>query len=153
MKASKRLGRNATVATLVASAVTFGLASSASADSVGYYIGLTSNIVWSDATAHTWTSTSVHLVWQTDGNLVLYCNDNGKVLWATNTYGQDDTHIEFSGGGITISALEGGASTLLWWAGGGNPNDYAYVQNDGNFVIYRPNGGGAEWATGTENRC
>jgi hypothetical protein len=35
---------------------------------------------------------------------------------------------------------------------GVNPGDYAYVQNDGNFVIYAANGR-ALWATGTNGKC
>jgi hypothetical protein len=31
---------------------------------------------------HTWDSLTTHLVYQSDGNFVPYCN-NGKVLWAT----------------------------------------------------------------------
>ncbi|MFD7639412.1 hypothetical protein ACFV4P_02040 [Kitasatospora sp. NPDC059795] len=70
-------------------------------------------------------SGETELVMQTDGNLVLYLdNDSGRrgpALWATGSYG--------------------------------NPGAYASMQPDGNFVVYRqdggPDSGGALWSSGT----
>ncbi|WP_405487327.1 FG-GAP-like repeat-containing protein [Streptomyces sp. NBC_00096] len=77
------------------------------------------------ASGQTYTTPSVKLVMQADGNLVLYHRTGGDgkggALWASGTYG--------------------------------NNGAYAVVQNDGNFVIYKQDGGegkgGALWATNT----
>lgn len=135
----------------------------ASADSIGKYIALT-GVVMDDSTPHTWSSSSVHLVWQTDANLVLYCNNTGKAIWASGTnYGTPVHQIDFGDGGnsgiapgpITIFDYELGPALYGWqpvWETDGAPGDYAYVQNDGNFVVYASNGK-ALWATGTNGRC
>lgn len=42
-------------------------------------------------------------------------------------------------------------STALWASGTqGHPGDFALMQSDGNFVIYRQGGGIADWASGTQ---
>ncbi|MCB5178761.1 hypothetical protein [Streptomyces antimicrobicus] len=68
---------------------------------------------------------TVELVMQPDGNLVLYA-----------------------------LGRPGGAKLPLWHSGTwGNPGAYALMQEDGNFVVYKqgggPDTGGALWATGT----
>ncbi|RAG85851.1 hypothetical protein DN069_10135 [Streptacidiphilus pinicola] len=64
-------------------ALSLGLATSASAS--GKYIDLSGNVVFYENQPHSWPSATAHLDWQTDGNLVLYCN-NGRPIWASNTY-------------------------------------------------------------------
>lgn len=143
----------AAAAVAVTTGLTLGIAPAAQADSIGKYIDLSSGTVtFNQATPHTWASTTVHLNWQADGNLVLYCNGSDKVLWATNTVytGDFTNYLVFGGGEIQIDDPD--LSPIWHESGEDSVNDYAYVQNDGNFVIYAPNGT-PEWATGTENKC
>lgn len=56
----------------------------------------------------------------------------------------------FSGGAIGIQ--DTATERFAWIKGGVNPNAYAYVQNDDNFVIYGPSNSGPEWATGINNK-
>ena len=129
------------------------VAPSAQADSVGYYIGLTGNVTFSESQPHTWRSTSVHLAWQTDGNLVIYCNNSGKAIWASGSEGLYSTRITFADGEILISYTDNlGGWYSAFEVGDYGSQDHAYIQNDGNFVVYRPNGGVA-WASGSENKC
>jgi hypothetical protein len=98
------------------------------------------------------------LVHQTDGNLVLYYKNSSGLrtaLWATNTTGA-------SGGAMTI--LQGDGDLVVYdytvfnpalklnpvWTSNtsGNPGSHLDVQNDGNMVIYAPDGR-VVWATNT----
>lgn len=75
------------------------------------------------------------LVYQSDGNLVLYAKD-GTPLWASNTAG--------SNAGVCIMQHDGNlvihdATAKPIWASGSDqhPGSALKVQNDGNVVIYR----------------
>jgi hypothetical protein len=165
-RTGQRFARMATAGVLLAAGITATMATSAHADSIGAFIGLPNPaIIWSQSQPYTWTSTTVHLSWQRDGNLVLYCNsdtsDPNKVLWATGTDYTNPVDIVF-GGPYGLIAVRDDWDTVVkagWQiafeapAGGINPGDYAYVQNDGNFVIYPKGGGHALWATGTNGKC
>jgi hypothetical protein len=110
---------------------------------------------------HVWGSRTTHLQYQQDGNFVLYCNGNGKggdgqgnVIWATNLYNgawvSPPAYLIFQTGGNLVIYPASGSP----WATGtdGNGGDFAVVQNDGNFVVYRRGGGngdGAIWASNT----
>lgn len=74
-----------------------------------------------------------HLIFQTDGNMVLYTNE-GAVVWHTDTYGQGGTQaIMQSDGNFVIYNAQGAA---LWQTHtGGNPGAYAQIQSNGAFVI------------------
>jgi hypothetical protein len=160
-----RLACMAAAGVLLAAGLTATMTTSADASSIGAFIGLPSPaIVWSQSQPYTWTSATVNLRWQRDGNLVLYCNsdtsDPNKVLWATGTDYVNPVDIVF-GGPYGLIAVRDDWDTVInagWQiafeapAGGVNPGDYAYVQNDGNFVIYAANGR-ALWATGTNGKC
>jgi hypothetical protein len=130
-------------------------------------------VVFTTGNPHTWSSTTVHLSWQSDGNLVLYCNANtghpNMVLWALPFTPSPNAVVDFGGGplslagGIAADLGPGGiyvavpqdfgqAPEVRWNPVAGQSGDYAVVQNDGNFVIYNPSGK-AIWATGSENVC
>jgi hypothetical protein len=100
-----------------------------------------------------WTqATYTRLVMQTDGNLVLYRNSDGKALWASNTSGHPGAYATMQSDGNLVVYKPGGGA--LWATGtNGHTGAYALVQNDGNLVVYKPGGGpttgGALWATGT----
>ena len=111
------------------------------------------------------------IVMQTDGNLVVYQPD-GRPVWSSNTAPssndrlalQDDGNLVlYSRGGVPLWASRGGrnafaedtlptsgtlsAGQALWSHGG---QYQAIVQDDGNFVVYKP-GTGALWDTRTGN--
>jgi hypothetical protein len=93
------------------------------------------------------TCNNNRLVFQKDGNLVLYTSSN-SVSWATGTVGQA---VEFriqSDGNI---ALYNGSSEAIWATGTDkNPGASLVVQTDGNLVVYSKNSGGrALWSSGT----
>jgi hypothetical protein len=83
------------------------------------------------------------LVYQNDGNLVLYRTSDGNVRWATNTNGTvPGVLIMQTDGNLVLYRGTGGA---IWSSGTNTGGSHFDVQTDGNLVIYRPNGTPA-WA-------
>ncbi|MGD3105189.1 hypothetical protein [Streptomyces sp. YGL11-2] len=98
-------------------------------------------------------SATVWLVFQEDGNLVIYRKRDGKAIWNSGTYGKDAWTFDVAANG-DVGIHPRDVSTWLWHTGtAGNYGAYALLQDDGNFVVYRKGGGpktgGALWATGT----
>ncbi|WP_042410400.1 hypothetical protein [Streptacidiphilus carbonis] len=101
---------------------------------------------------------------QSDGNLVLYCWNNGvqgKAVWASNTsqWNLASVHLTFWNDGnaaiyqtwfMSLTGVPGGG--VAWdsetWGGS---NSIGVVQADGNFVIW--SGGKALWASNTYHAC
>ena len=85
------------------------------------------------------TSGRFRLIYQTDGNLVLYDDRDRIPLWATNTGGTTPGQAILQTDGNFVVYDRGGAAV---WSSGtpGNPNAYLLVQDDGNLVIYRADG-------------
>ena len=86
------------------------------------------------------------LTMQSDGNLVVYRNSDGRPLWASNTAQTDVTRAIMQGDGNFVLYHVNNAPA---WASNtvGAPGSFVVMQNDGNFVIYRPNF--PIWATNT----
>ena len=87
-----------------------------------------------------------YLIYQSDGNLVLYRND-AVPLWHTQTYGTSP--------GRAIMQLDGnlvvydGSGTPIWASGTvGFDGAWLVMQTDGNLVIYSSSGAPV-WASGT----
>ncbi|MGW0394974.1 hypothetical protein ACWDYJ_29690 [Streptomyces sp. NPDC003042] len=119
-----------------------------------------------ETAAHGWwtgswaQSATVWLVLQKDNNLVMYRKSDGKAIWHSGTYGgnyQVTMQMGYGDRGdltITQGDLNG---TVRWRTHtGGNADAWALLQDDGNFVVYKKDGGpgkgGALWATGTYNK-
>jgi len=87
------------------------------------------------------------LIYQSDGNLVLYPNGSTNALWASGTNGSSrGSAIMQTDGNFVVYDQSGNA---VFAAGtDGNPGSRLVVQNDGNVVIYAPDGT-ALWATNT----
>lgn len=85
-----------------------------------------------------WDGTT-KLIMQADGNLVLYRNDNGAALWASNTWGKPVTHAIMQGDGNFVCYDNNG---VAYWATGtwGNPGAFVLLQTDGDLVVYKQNG-------------
>ena len=87
------------------------------------------------------------LIYQGDGNLVLY--GNGTSLWHTGTHGTSPGYVMLQHDGNFV--LYDASQRPLWSTGGatiGHSDAWLIVQNDGNVVIY--SGGGVPlWDTGT----
>jgi len=87
------------------------------------------------------------LIYQGDGNLVLY--GNGTPLWHTGTHGTRPGYVMLQHDGNFV--LYDASQRPLWSTGGatiGHSDAWLIVQNDGNVVIY--SGGGVPlWDTGT----
>ena len=88
-----------------------------------------------------------YLVYQGDGNLVLYRKSDNKALWASNTV--------TSRVGVTIMQGDGNlviydTNMVPYWASNtaGNSNARLVMQSDGNLVIYRSDNRPI-WATNT----
>lgn len=78
------------------------------------------------------------LVFQTDGNLVLYRNRDGRPLWHSRTAGMRTGFVIMQGdGNVVVYDTDRNAR----WSSGtqGNVNSWLQVQNDGNVVIYNSN--------------
>lgn len=86
------------------------------------------------------------LVYQSDGNLVLYGND-GSPLWASNTEGSAADFTIMQGDGNLVIYAPGG--TPVWASDTANKSGaHLAVQDDGNVVIYGTDGTPL-WATNT----
>jgi len=84
---------------------------------------------------------------QADGNLVLYREDDGVPLWASNTWGTPATHAIMQTDGNFVIYDDAGKpywSTNSW----GQPGNWLVLQSDGNLVLYNT-AGRAVWATNT----
>jgi hypothetical protein len=102
---------------------------------------------------------SFQLILQTDGNLVLYCIDDGdlpvditkgtysRVIWASGTNGLGAKRCNMQDDGNLV--IYDGSSKALWEsASDGNPGAILRCQDDGNLVIYAP-GGTPLWNSNT----
>lgn len=78
------------------------------------------------------------LLYQGDGNLVLYDDVDRTALWASNTTGTAGQAIMQFDGNFVIYDAQGAARFTTNTAG--NPNAFLAVQNDGNIVVYRSDG-------------
>ncbi|WP_330261910.1 hypothetical protein [Streptomyces sp. NBC_00539] len=101
-------------------------------------------------------SSSVWLVLQSDHNLVMYRKSDGKAIWNSATYAAGYYTMELRMGADGDMSLRDwfDEKNVAWRAGtADNPGAYALLQDDGNFVVYKSDGGpglgGALWATGT----
>jgi len=75
---------------------------------------------------------------QEDGNVVLYDNDNGMPLWATNTNGSNANYLEMQGDGNLVLYTVDGAIWSSQTASDQVTKNYTLLlQDDGNLVIYR----------------
>jgi hypothetical protein len=94
------------------------------------------------------TEGNYELVMQTDGNLVLYLESQGEVLWASQTEGIGGAYaVMQSDGNFVVYSTAGRA---LWASGtNGDVGDELVLQPDGNLVVYGSNGPPL-WSTGTE---
>jgi hypothetical protein len=93
-------------------------------------------------------------VLQDDGNVVLYRQDTGAALWASDTQGTSPETLAMQEDGNLV--LYGyppwtggpGAREALWASGtDGNPGAWLVIQDDGNAVVYTQ---AAVWASDTQ---
>ena len=85
------------------------------------------------------------LIYQTDGNLVLY--GGNQALWASDTAGHPGGKCVMQSDGNLV--IYGPSNEVVWASGTqGNPGSRLVVRNDGNVLIYR-NGITPIWSTGT----
>jgi hypothetical protein len=90
---------------------------------------------------------TTHLLMQGDGNLVLYRNDNGRPLWASNTWNLPVTHAIMQGDGNFVCYSADGHP---YYATGtdSHPGAWIVLQDDGNLVVYSASNNPL-WASGT----
>jgi pimeloyl-ACP methyl ester carboxylesterase len=87
-----------------------------------------------------------HLVYQGDGNLVLY-RDDGTPLWASHTDGSAPGVVVMQGDGNLV--MYDGQDVPIWHTGtSGYGGAWLVVGNDGNVVVYDAHGSPL-WATDT----
>jgi hypothetical protein len=87
------------------------------------------------------------LIYQGDGNLVLYRNWKKKPKWASNTDGKPAGIVIMQSDGNLV--MYGPDAEYIWdTATGGHAGAHLVVQDDGNAVIY-DSAGTALWATNT----
>jgi hypothetical protein len=88
--------------------------------------------------ALTSTGGRYRLVYQSDGNLVLYDSLDGAAQWQSGTGGTSTGNVAMqSDGNVVMYDAQG---TVLWTTGtAGNANAILVVQTDGNLVVYSPN--------------
>ncbi len=83
------------------------------------------------------------LIYQGDGNLVLYNTATNAAVWFTGTSGTPGQVILQTDGNFVVY---NSASAALWYTGtAGNSNASVAVQNDGNLVLYSQAGQALWW--------
>ena len=87
---------------------------------------------------------SFTLLYQDDGNLVLY--SGAGALWSTGTVGTEPGFASMQGDGNFV--VYDASGNAVWASNTFGDGNWLAVQNDGNVVIYDA-GGNALWATGT----
>lgn len=93
--------------------------------------------------ALTSTGGQYRLVYQGDGNLVLYDSTDGTAQWSSGTGGTSAGQVAMQGDGNAVIYDAQGAA--LWTTGtAGNPSAMLVVQSDGNLVVY-DSGGQPVW--------
>ncbi|MFD9617787.1 hypothetical protein ACFWB2_10965 [Streptomyces virginiae] len=107
-------------------------------------------------------SASVWLVLQNDNNLVMYRKRDGKAIWSSGTWhtsaaDNGRVYLEMLRSGDLIVRDYGPYFATRWRTGtAGNDDAYALLQDDGNLVVYKKDGGpgkgGALWNSGTYNK-
>lgn len=85
------------------------------------------------------TNRRYRLLYQSDGNLVLYDDTDRTAPWATNTGGTSPGRAELQGDGNFV-LYDGAGAAQFASNTPGNTNARLVVQNDGNVVIYASNG-------------
>ncbi|CAM5386225.1 hypothetical protein STENM223S_07389 [Streptomyces tendae] len=96
-----------------------------------------------------YSSRSVKLAMQDDGNLVITSNA-GKVLWQTGTAGNVRATARMqSDGNLTVTKADG--ATILWSSKTSAPGGYALLQDRGNLLINNAKGQSL-WSSGTAIR-
>jgi hypothetical protein len=96
-------------------------------------------------------SSSVWLVQQNDGNVVLYRKSDGTALWSTGTNGHPGAATDVSSTG-NVEVVQNGSQLWKNPMSQTSPNAYLKVQDDANVVLYRQNTSdpaNALWSTGT----
>ncbi|MDP9314284.1 MAG: hypothetical protein M3R24_25955 [Chloroflexota bacterium] len=93
---------------------------------------------------------SYTLVFQHDGNLVLYKRRSGpwRALWASNTDGQGVEKALMQGDGNFVLSDQNRTHAFWTTKTDGHPGAYMQIQDDANVVIY-DSAGKALWATNT----
>jgi len=76
------------------------------------------------------------LIYQADGNLVLYSNIDREVKWASDTQGVPAGAIMMQRDGNLV--MYDTVLNLIWSTGICHPGSRLIVQDDGNIAIYRP---------------
>lgn len=79
------------------------------------------------------------LVFQSDGNIVLYNNVSGKAIWASRTVGKNPDRLVFQTDGNVV--LYSASGKALWNTRTAHKGSAALIlQQDGNLVLYASNG-------------
>lgn len=90
-----------------------------------------------------------YLIYQSDGNLVLYkeqSNGSQQAIWSSDTTNIPSSYCIMQGDGNLV--IYNAANRAVWNSGSqGSPGSILVVQNDGNIVIYQP-----KWSTNTNNK-
>jgi large repetitive protein len=88
---------------------------------------------YSASVRQTWQGEATRLVFQADGNLVVYRDDTGAAVWASNTSGYPAATLSFQTDGNLVIY---NGSTVLWASGtDGNADESAIVSASGNVTI------------------
>lgn len=91
------------------------------------------------------------LVFEWNGNLVVYRQRDNRAIWESNTFGSGGHRacMQSDGNFVIYTA---GNGVVFETRTSGNHGSNAHIQNDGNFVIYRA-AGGHSWASQRLSQC
>jgi hypothetical protein len=150
--------------TLIATAGAVGLGSP-TADASNLGDRLTRGRVLGQGDSITSRNGNYKLVYQSDGNLVIYCPL--RAIWASNTetnrvggFGPDDAELQYDGNFVVYGMIHHLSFTgPSWderkplWATGTHAGDTLIMQDDGNLVLYSVKSGvnTVSWASNTAN--
>ena len=85
------------------------------------------------------TNRRYRLLYQSDGNLVLYDDTDRVALWASNTGGTSTGQVLLQGDGNLV-IYDAGNAAVFATGTAGSTNAKLVVQNDGNLVLYAADG-------------
>ena len=96
------------------------------------------------------------LVWQTDGNLVLYdtYNSPARGVWSSQTWGRETTHcIMQTDGNLVIYNLNNPANGYNVWCSAtwGNTNAILHIEDNGRVAIYNSSKTKELWSSTNDN--
>jgi hypothetical protein len=122
------------VAVLAAGVVSFGLGAPNASAAAGQDTLYSGEVLYPGQTIVS-SGNGYKLLFQWDGNLVMYKGSSTYTTWQSGTYGRGAAYAVMQTDGNFV--IRNNQNQPLWWTGtGGNPGARLHIQGDSNLVVY-----------------